>query len=279
MATLHEYRERPHWSYSALNQFFNICSLQYAFERIYRLPKSFTPLPLSFGSAFHRVMEWSALERMAGRCPKPQEASDLFQDVWGRQLRDDTDIRFDEGEDCDSVAAQGRGMCACAVSGADPEERVLNVCDAFCAPLTLASGETLETPLIGEIDLVAVKEGKVTLVDWKTSVKRWPKTKAEKDWQPTAFVSGYLFSHGLLPDFRFDVVTKAKTPVLESHAASRTPDDFVRLAEYANLAESMVAAGHFAPNEQGFFCSGCPYREPCRNWHRERARTTVRMAA
>ena len=34
MGTLREYRARPHWSYSALNQFFNICSLQYAFDRI-----------------------------------------------------------------------------------------------------------------------------------------------------------------------------------------------------------------------------------------------------
>ena len=34
MATLSDYRERKHWSFSALNQFFNICSLQYAFDRI-----------------------------------------------------------------------------------------------------------------------------------------------------------------------------------------------------------------------------------------------------
>ncbi len=279
MPTLSEYRERKHWSYSALNQFFNICSLQYAFERVLKLPKAFTSLSLGFGSAYHRVMEWAALERMQGHDPLAYAAADLFQDIWGRQLQEDRDIRFEEGEDADTVAAMGRAMCACAISGTDPEERVLNVSEAFCVPLVLASGETLETPLIGEIDCVVEKQGEVVLVDWKTSAKRWPKAKAAKDWQPTAFCNGYAFRHGLLPAFRFDVVTKAKTPALEQHATTRTADDFVRLAEYAGLAESMIAAEHFCPNEMSFFCGGCPYQEPCRNWHRERSRVTVNLAA
>lgn len=56
MATLNDYRSREHWSFSSLNQFLNICSLQFAFDRIYRLEKTFTPISLSFGSAFHRAM-------------------------------------------------------------------------------------------------------------------------------------------------------------------------------------------------------------------------------
>jgi hypothetical protein len=53
MATLAEYRAREHWSFSALNPFVNICALQFAFDRIYRLPKALTPVTLAFGSAFH----------------------------------------------------------------------------------------------------------------------------------------------------------------------------------------------------------------------------------
>ena len=279
MPTLSEYRERKHWSFSALNQFFNICSLQYAFERVLKLPKAFTPLSLSFGSAYHRVMEWAALERMQGHLPVPDDAASLFHDVWGRQLQEDKDIVFEEGEDADTVAAMGRSMCMCSVAGIDPEERVITVSEAFCVPLVLASGEALETPLIGEIDLVVEKAGAVQLVDWKTSGKKWPKAKAARDWQPTAFVNGYAFKHGLMPGFRFDVVTKAKTPALERHETTRTADDFVRLAEYARLAENMIAAEHYCPNEMSFFCGGCPYQEPCRNWHRERSRVSVRLAA
>ena len=279
MPTLSEYRERKHWSFSALNQFFNVCSLQYAFDRIYKLSKAFTPLPLSFGSAFHRVMEWTALTRLGGSSPDPAEAAALFQDVWGRQLQEDKDIRFEEDGDAETVAAQGRAMCACAAAGIDPEERVVGVSEAFCVPLTCAGGETLETPLIGEIDCVVEKGGARTLVDWKTSGRRWPKDKADRDWQPTAFIHGFSMKHGLVPDFRFDVVVKNKTPVFEQHMTTRTADDFVRLAEYARLAESMIRAEHFCPNETSYYCGGCPHQEACRNWHRERSRVTVNLAA
>lgn len=279
MATLSDYRDRPHWSFSSLNQFFNICSLQYAFERVYRLQRAFTPATLSFGSAFHRVMEWAALERMQGHTPQPGPASELFQDVWARQLQEDTDISFGGDGDADTMAGLGRGMCACAVTALDPDEQVIRVCEAFCVPLTLAGGGTLETPLIGEIDCVTRKAGRTTLVDWKTAGRKWPRGKADADWQPTAFIHGYSIMHGLTPDFRFDIVTKAGKPVCESQLTTRTPDDFTRLAGYAELAERMIASEHFHPNEHAFFCGSCPFREPCRNWHKMKARTAVRMAA
>ena len=49
---------RPHWSFSSLNQILNICSLQYFYQRVERLKPAFTPLPLSFGSAMHRTLEY-----------------------------------------------------------------------------------------------------------------------------------------------------------------------------------------------------------------------------
>ncbi len=81
MSTLHDYRDREHWSFSALNQFLNICSLQFAFDRVYRLERAFTPLPLSFGSAFHRALEWLHLMRKDGAEIKETEARDIFRDL------------------------------------------------------------------------------------------------------------------------------------------------------------------------------------------------------
>lgn len=89
----------------------------------------------------------------------------------------------------------------------------------------------------------------------------------------------YRLKHGQVPGFRLEVVTKAKTPALERHETSRTESDFQRLVHLASLAESMIEAGHFAPNEQGFYCSGCPYQEACKAWHVDATRTHVRMAA
>jgi hypothetical protein len=280
MATLQQYREeRPHWSYSALNQFFNICSLQYYFDRIEKLQKTFTPVSLAFGSAYHRVMEWAALMRMQCQKVKAQEASDLFQDIWGRQILEDTDIKYDEECDAETSAKLGRDMVTCAVSGFDPEEEVVSVSEAFCVPLRDATGVTLEKPLVGELDCVVRKAGPDKIVDWKTAAKRWPKSKAAKDWQPTAFLMAYSLKHGSVPGFRFDVVTKTKTPALESHVTSRSESDFSRFVHLVKLADSMINAGHFAPNEQGFYCGGCPHQEACKAWHVAKTRTVVRMAA
>ena len=46
---LSDYRERPHWSYSSLNLLLNICSLQWMFEKIEKLPRPFTPVSLIMG--------------------------------------------------------------------------------------------------------------------------------------------------------------------------------------------------------------------------------------
>ncbi len=42
---------------------------------------------------------------------------------------------------------------------------------------------------------------------------------------------------------------------------------------------SVVRAGHFLPNEGSFYCPSCPHSGACRAWHRDMARTSVRMAA
>ena len=61
---LSDYRDRPHWSFSSLNQLLNVCSLQWMFEKLLRLPRPFTPVSLALGSAYDRVMEFIAMHRL-----------------------------------------------------------------------------------------------------------------------------------------------------------------------------------------------------------------------
>jgi hypothetical protein len=279
MATLDEYRAREHWSFSALNQFLNICALQFYFDRIAKLPKRFTPVTLSFGSAFHRVCEWISLTRKEGKMPQREEAADLFGTLWGRQVTEDKNIRFDEEMDANACSVQGRDMIGCLVDNLDPEERVLAVNEAFAVPLVDAQGQVLLTPMIGEIDLVVEQGGRKALVDWKTAAKRWSKGKAALDLQPTVFLYGYRQLHGEIPGFRFDVLVKNKTPVLEQHMTERTVDQFNRMVELVKAVERAIQAEVFLPSEQGFYCGGCPHQEACKAWHRKAARVSVRVAA
>lgn len=278
MATLNDYRSREHWSFSAINSFVNICSLQYAFDRVYRLPKAFTPVSLSFGSAFHRTLEWISLVRKEGRHPAEGEARDVFRDLWSRQVKEDTNIQFDEEITEDTCSAQGADLVAAYLNAADPEEQVVAISEAFAVPLVDAQGEVLEKPLVGELDLVVHKGGVTTIVDWKTSARRWPKGQADKSLQPTAYLYAHDKLHGENVPMRFDVVVKNKTPVVEQYVTTRNQDQFHRMVELVKTVERMIAAEHFLPNEQSFYCGGCPHQAACKTWHRDRART-VSLAA
>ena len=272
MSSLSEYRDREHWSYSSINQFLNICSLQWAFQRLYKLPQAFTSAALSFGSAFHRAIEWVALTRKDGYNPKPEDGAGLFADLWQRQLAETPDVRFDEDTDAESCGKQGRDMISCAISTWPADERVVSVNRAFAVPLVDQHGVALERPLVGELDCVVEKDAQLVLIDWKTSGRRWPKDQASRSLQPTAYLYACTQLGELGGTFRFDVIVKNKTPVMESHVTTRTRDQFDRMVELVKRAESMIRAEHFLPNEQGFYCNGCPFQEPCTAWHRAGAR-------
>lgn len=279
MGTLDDYRKRPHWSYSSLNGLLNICSLQWAFDHVYQKPKTFTPVSLAFGNVYHRVMEWISMSRMEHNLPSPESAADMFADLWSRQLAETPDIRFNEETTADTCADQGRGLVSCVIANLDPAEEVLAINQAFAIPLIDAAGEMLEKPLIGEIDCVVRAKRVKTIVDWKTSAKKWSKNKAKGDLQATAFCHAYRELHGENVPFRFEVVTKTKTPAFEAHETRRDPDSGVRLVEFAKIAEKLVNSEAFYPNEQSFYCGSCPHTEACQKWHREAARRTVTMAA
>ena len=279
MATLDDYRDREHWSFSALNQFLNICSLQFYFDRIAKLPKAFTPVSLSFGSAFHRAMEWMHLVRKEGGQPDEGEARDLFRDLWSREVQEDKKIRFDEEITEDMCSTQGADLVAAYLKAADPEEQVIEVNEAFAVPLIDVQGNVIEKPMVGELDCRVSKAGTMTIVDWKTSARRWPKDQADKSLQPTVYLYGYRQLHAQDVPMRFDVVVKNKTPVVEQHVTRRTEDQFHRMVELVKVVENMIAAEHWLPSEQSFYCASCPHAEACRAWHRDTARVSVRMAA
>jgi hypothetical protein len=204
----------------------------------------------------------------------------LFTDLWSRQQEEDENIRFDEDADAEKLGEQGRGLVACYRNSIDPAEEVLHINQPFCVPLIDQQGTVLEKPLIGEIDLVARKEAKTALVDWKTSAARWNPGKPHRALQPTMYLYGYEMNNGKgpLPEFRYDIVVKNKTPVFEQHRTQRNADSFHRMVEKVKLAESMIASEHFAPNDEGMYCKSCPFQSACTKWHKDRSRLVSAVA-
>jgi len=275
MSTLKELcADREHWSYSSLNQFLNICSLQWALQRLWRLKPEYTPVNLSFGSAFHRTLEAISLQRKDGKLMPAKDSQELFTDLWQRQQAEDENIRFEEDDDKEKLSNQGRGLVACYASSIDPAEEILHINQPFAVPLIDANGEVLLKPLIGEIDLVVRKQALKSLVDWKSSATRWNPGKPHRSMQPTIYLYAYAVHHGEadLPDFRYDILVKNKTPVFEQHRTKRNADSFHRMIEKVKLAESMIASEHFVPNDEGMFCKSCPFQGACKSWHKDRSK-------
>jgi hypothetical protein len=264
--------ERPHWSYSSLNGLLNICSLQWAFERLRKVkPEGPVPGALTFGSAFHRALEYQATARMEGQQVNEGDLRELFDTVFRRQVDEDGEVDFGE-QDLEATAAQGRDLVACYMANVDPQERVLAINHTFCVPLTTADGVTLEKPLIGEADCI-VQNGKRSVVDWKSAAARYSDQKVRTSPQATAMLLGVNRTFGSVDQFRFDVVVKLKkAPAFESYATTRTEDDYTRLAAMAEVADRIVEAEAFHPNEAGFACAGCRFKGACRKWHRARDR-------
>lgn len=280
MKVLSEYKARPHWSASSLNELLNICSLKWAYSHgIYEAEQKFTPVALAFGSCFHQVLEYFHNLKLHGVKVEAGEIPDLAHVLWTEAMEKEKAVRLEEGMTSDGYADQLVGLLNTFIEHDDPEEKVLSVHEAFCVPLLDSEGQALEKPLIGEMDCIVRKGDQTTIVDWKTSARRWPKWQADKSLQATS----YMFAHSLLhPEvkagFRFDVVVKNKNPIVERHATERTQEDFVRLGELVGKADQIVEHELFFPNESSFACSGCPYQAACKNWHREHSRV-ISLAA
>lgn len=275
--SLEQLRRKPHWSYSSINRFLNVCALQWAFRYVYAMPPAFTPAALVTGKTFHRVASYVTLRRKAGNPVQPEEALALGADLLAQEIRGtEPAVRFDPeaGDDMDSLHAQLRRLLETWLASLDPTEKVLHVDTPFAVPLDDAAGEKLERPLIGEFDCVVEAAGQPVLVDWKTSARKWPESRVRIDLQPTCYLYAWVQLGGRSDTrFRFDVVTKTKVPAVDHVETVRHRDDFQRLVECVKIAEAMVRQEHFLPSDQSYACSDCPWGMACAGWHRDRCRS------
>lgn len=270
--TLAQLKEKPHYSYSALNTYLNICGLQYRFRYIDRLEPEQTPVALPFGSAFHAALSEQAHAARKGNLIPAAELTDVFAAYFRASLEESPNVIFKEDENEDSLLRLAEGMLATATGQwPDFHQTIAEVSTPFSFTV-----EGLTRPVIGEYDLV-VREptpfdepdeaSKVTIVDWKSSARLWPDDRADKEIQATIYIASYEASHGVRPDFRYDVVTKAKTPKVGRFYTSRPDERIARMKALLLAADKAIQAGVFLPNETSFACRDCPYAGACQSWH------------
>lgn len=258
-------RESPHWSYSALNTYLNICQLKFYFQYIERAEPERQAACFPFGRAYHAVLTEQARLAITGRSLSTNEADTMFDDFFSVEVKALGKLLVCKpDESITALRDKGHLMLQTALLYWQDFYNIRSVAEAFT--ITVPG---LSKPLIGEFDLVVDDGRDCCIVDWKTSARKWSEGKAHTELQASVFSYAYFRQHGNEPVFRFDVLTKTKTPEFTSHYTQRDADDFGRVEYLANLVEQGVAKGVFIPNETCFSCADCAYKTKCKVIHRK----------
>src|ERR1700741_2247541 len=84
------------------------CPLKYRFQYVEKIPKSFRPAALAFGSSVHVAVEWFQRERLAGRRTDLTEMLQIFEADWLAQTAEP--LMFSDREDFQALLQKGREM-------------------------------------------------------------------------------------------------------------------------------------------------------------------------
>ena len=250
-------REMPHWSYSAM-QCYLTCPLKYKFRYIDNAEPECTGSCFLFGKAFHAALSERA---RIGKDMSEREVCDVFEDYFKAETDAAENLVYKPNEDYDSLLQTGFKMVEVACDNWQDDFAVQRVAETFSVNVP-----GLSKPLIGEFDCVVTDGHDNCIVDWKTASAKWPIGKADKDLQATAFSYAFKQKYGEKPLFRFDVFTKVKSPTVNNYYTLRTDNELDRFVSLANRIEKSVNSGNFYPNETGFGCGECPYRDRCKKW-------------
>lgn len=254
---LEKLRAMPHWSYSAFQTYLT-CPLKFKFRYIDNAEPERTAACFPFGRAIHAALTERA---RIGRDMSVREVVDVFEDVFKVETDAAVNLSYKAGESYDSLIETGIKMLEVACENWIDDFAVQRVAESFSVAVP-----GLSKPLIGEFDCVVTDGHDTCIVDWKTASTKWPMGKADRDLQAAVFCYAYKAMYHHNPLFRFDVITKAKTPTVSNHYTVRTQDELDRFVHLANAIEYSVNAGCFYPNDTGFSCAECPYADRCKKW-------------
>ncbi len=280
--TLAQLKEQPHYSYTALNSYINTCQLLYYYRYVEKAEPERTPVALPFGSAFHSVLSEQAQAAKTGKLLTAEQMTDAFATYFQANCKDADNIVFKQDENIEDQIATAKRMFETVNREWIDYWNIESVAEPFKVEMP-----GLSKPIIGELDMVIAEKtpfdgetdrGFDTIVDFKTAVRMWSEDRPVKDLQATVFSYAFEKIHHRRPSFRFDVVTKTKTPAVKHLYTSRDDDHYLRLEKMFTTADKGIQAGVFLPNESCFACSDCPYADRCSNWHCK-ANATVSIAA
>jgi CRISPR/Cas system-associated exonuclease Cas4 (RecB family) len=240
------------------------CPRQFKLKYIDRIQPSYRASALAFGTAWHVAVGEHLLTSTITE-PRPvDELHDLFVLALDEQLDGDgPTVLFDDGEDRDVLVSLGRRMLDVFVKNVSMPDEVRAVEVPFSIDLVDAETGEVLPPLIGSIDALVVKNGELTVWEFKSAKRKWPADQLAYDLQPTAYRIG-MRAHGIENvELELVLTTKAKSPDVQVERLVRDAQDERDLIATAASVVRAVEAGVDHPI-RGWQCRGCAYAHACR---------------
>lgn len=237
------------------------CSLKYKFRYIDKLPVSFKPSGLAFGSAIHSALDWLHRERMNGNSTSLDRLFKILEADWYAQKLE-LDIRFKEGEDEERLVLLAKEILGLYFH--EPANELKGTEIPFTVPIINPStGEKLEVNLEGFMDLIE-KDG--TIVEFKTSQQTMNLDDVINSIQLTAYSYAYEVLYQRPPKaLKVINFVKNKKLKINSLETRRKRSDYQRFFCLAKQVLKGIEAKVFFPRI-GFWCKDCEYEEGCRGW-------------
>ena len=268
----------PHHSYTSLNVFLNVCQLQYFYRYIEKLPAERTAVALPFGTAIHQALSRQAQAAKEGRLLPAKDLLEAFEVFFKANCDASENLVFRREETYDDQIDLASRMFETVTKEWVDYYNIKSVAEPFRLEIPGVS-----LPIVGELDMVVTEttpfdEGDdqphPVVVDFKTAARSWTDSQPHKALQATVYSYGYREKHGVTPSFRYDVLTKMKTPRVQHLRTVRDADSFARLEKLVTVADKAIQTGIFLPNETSYGCVDCPYAGACAGWHCEASRVT-----
>ena len=254
---------RPHWSYSSVNQFLR-CPLQFYFQRILGLPQPTVGSGLVLGSSVHRTLEIYHRSLQEREPVKIDRLHRAFLDAW-KEREVNSDIKFRKGDTRDGSIAQGISLIEVYLKE-PPPENIVAVEQQMIFPLRNGRAEIVETPMVAIVDLLTKNKDELAITELKTSGRAYGNFEVDVSLQPTSYVNAVWETFGEQAKVEYAILVKTRTPRLQRLTTVRNEDDFGRLGDTVQAVERAIEAKAFYPNETPMNCSTCSYRDPCREW-------------
>lgn len=116
----------------------------------------------------------------------------------------------------------------------------------------------LDVPFVGVIDLIAERDGRPTVIDFKTSASAYQ----DHDVALSDQLSAYRLAAPLVQDAAFCIFVKTKEPRIDWYLGKRSGSQLAEFLKKASYVAKEITARHFY-KRPGSWCSWCDFLPVC----------------